>query len=74
MTSCPPHFVRGHVRIMIALHQRLYDQAPRRILVGLMEMAALEEIAGLRPPGSSLAIDGIPVQVGSLEDRVCGIV
>jgi hypothetical protein len=56
---------------MITLHRRLYDETPRRILVGLMKMAALEEIAGLRPPGSPLAINGIPVDVSSLEDRVC---
>lgn len=71
MTPCPSHFVRGHVRISIALHRHLHDQVPARVLVGLMEMAALEDIEGRRPQGSTLSIDGVPVHVGSLADRVC---
>jgi hypothetical protein len=71
MTPCPSHFVRGHVRISIALHRHMHGQAPRQILVGLTEMVALEKIEGLRLPGSLLAIDSVPVRVGSLEDRVC---
>jgi hypothetical protein len=56
MTTSPPRFIRGHVRISIVLHRHMHGQAPRQILVGLTEMVALEKIEGRRLPGSSLAI------------------
>ena len=62
------HFVYGHVRLSIARYRRIYDRDPRQVLVGLMDMASLEQKYGRRLPGEPMHIDGIPVAVGSLED------
>jgi len=63
-----PHFVVGGVRMAIALHRLFHDQSPRQVLVGLMDMAALEQARGRRSPAGSMIIDGVPVAVGGLKD------
>lgn len=68
MKSCPAHFVRGHVRISIALHKALHDKNPSQVLVGLMDMRALESAQGPRVAGQGMTIDGVPIAVGDLKD------
>lgn len=67
MPHSKPHFVVGHVRIVIALHRQFHDENPRQVLVGLMDMAALEQARGHRSPAGPMTIDGVAVAVGGLE-------
>lgn len=70
MQTPPAHKTRFNARFAIAVHEVAYDKKPRRVEVGLMEMRALEEAGAKRVDGQPLMIDGVPVAVGSLEDRV----
>lgn len=68
MKFCPAHFVRGHVRISIALHKAMHEKNPSQVLVGLMDMRALEDAGTPRDAGQGMTIDGVPVAVGDLQD------
>ena len=68
MKACPAHFVRGHVRLSIARHKRIFEKSPSQVLIGLMDMRSLEEAHGARPTGQTTMVDGVPIVVGGLED------
>jgi hypothetical protein len=70
MTTTPAHHTQFSVRFAAETHRALYGEEPRRVEIGLMEMRGLEDAGAERAAEASLMIDGVPVTVGSLEDRV----
>ncbi len=62
-----------YTRFAIAIHRVAHGRDPSRVEVGLMEMDSMVKAGAHRVEGQPLDIDGVPVVVGSLEDRVQAI-
>lgn len=72
----------ARIEVMIDAYTRVAGAPPARVLIGLMQMRAIEDLpalqpqvreigaAMLKPPGVRLMVKGIPVAVGSLDDHI----
>lgn len=70
MHTPPAHRTRFTAQFAIAAHKFAHGREPRRVEVGLMEMRGLEDVCAQRIDGAPLIVEGVPVVVGSLVDRV----
>ncbi len=73
MQTPPAHHTQFDIAYAIAIHRVAYGRDPRRVEIGLMEMRRLDDAGADRGPDRPLVINGVPVVVGSLEDRVKAI-
>lgn len=72
----------ARIEAMIGAYTRVAGAPPARVLIGLMQMRAIEDVpalqpqrreigaAMLKPPGVRLLVAGVPVAVGSLDDHI----